>query len=120
MTKGGTSMTFGERLRIRRKELGLTRAELANMVGVTMSAIGNYELNISHPKLEILYKLFDALDTSPNYLFQNRNEEEKSNQSNIIKIKQLKESVMTDILTAKLDTRQLNELKGIITVLNNS
>ena len=35
-------MGFGGRIRERREELGLSRGKLAAMVGVTVSAIGNY------------------------------------------------------------------------------
>ncbi len=63
-------MSFGYRLRTRREAMGMTRAELAEAVGVTTSAIGNYETGISSPKEGILLKLFDSLDTDPNYLYQ--------------------------------------------------
>ncbi len=63
-------MSFGERLRRRREELGLTRAELAERLGVSRSAVGNYETGISAPKEEILLQLFDALQVDPNYLYQ--------------------------------------------------
>ena len=63
-------MSFGQRLRKRREELGLTRDELAEMLGVTRSSIGNYESGVSSPKEEILLRLFDALRTDPNYLYQ--------------------------------------------------
>lgn len=63
-------MNFGDRIKIRREELGLTRSELAQKLGVTSSAIGNYENGISSPKEEILLSLFDALEVDANYLFQ--------------------------------------------------
>lgn len=63
-------MKFGERMQIRREELGLSRAELAALLGVSPSAISNYEKNISFPKEEIILRLFDCLQTDPNTLFQ--------------------------------------------------
>ena len=63
-------MGFGEQLRRRREELGLTRAELADRLGVTRSAVGNYETGVSAPKEEILLRLFDALQVEPNYLYR--------------------------------------------------
>ena len=63
-------MGFGGRIRERREELGLSRGKLAAMVGVTVSAIGNYESGVSFPKEEILLRLFDCLETDPNTLFQ--------------------------------------------------
>lgn len=63
-------MGFGEQLRRRREELGLTRAELADRLGVTRSAVGNYETGVSAPKEDILLRLFDALQVDPNYLYR--------------------------------------------------
>ena len=40
-------MSFGEQLRKRREELGISRAELADRLGVSRSAIGNYETGVS-------------------------------------------------------------------------
>lgn len=63
-------MTFGERIRARRDELHMTRAELASLLGVSVSAISNYETNISFPKEDVVLRIFDCLDTDPNTLFQ--------------------------------------------------
>lgn len=63
-------MNFGTRLRDCRKDICLTRSELAGRLGVSPSAIGNYETGISFPKEEILLRLFNALHTTPNELFQ--------------------------------------------------
>lgn len=63
-------MTFADRLRRRREELGLSRGALAGLLGVSLSAISNYETGVSFPKEETLLRLFDALQTDPNTLFQ--------------------------------------------------
>ena len=63
-------MSFGEQLRRRREEMGISRAELAQMLGVSRSAIGNYETGVSAPKEEVLLQLFDALQVDPNYLYR--------------------------------------------------
>ena len=63
-------MGFGDRLRTRREELGMSRAELAEKLGVSRSAIGNYETGVSAPKEEVLLQLFDALQVDPNYLYR--------------------------------------------------
>ena len=59
-------MSFGEQLRKRREELGISRAELADRLGVSRSAIGNYETGVSAPMEEVLLRLFDALHVEPN------------------------------------------------------
>ena len=63
-------MNFGDRMQQRREALGLTRPQLARRLGLTPSAVSNYEKNISFPKAEVLLRLFDALQTDPNDLFQ--------------------------------------------------
>lgn len=63
-------MKFGDRMQLRREALGLSRAQLAEALGLTPSAISNYEKNISFPKAEVLLRLFDQLQTDPNELFQ--------------------------------------------------
>lgn len=63
-------MSIGQRIRERREELGLSQAELARRLGVTQSTVGNYEAGISSPNGEKLLRLFDCLETEPNYLFQ--------------------------------------------------
>ena len=63
-------MSFGERLRLRREELGMSRMELAEKLGVSRSAIGNYEIGVSFPKEDVLLQLFDALGVDANYLYR--------------------------------------------------
>ena len=62
-------MKFGGRLSELRREAGLTQRGLALKIGVTPSAVGNYEQGVSFPREEVLYRLFDALSCTPNELF---------------------------------------------------
>ena len=50
--------------------MGLTQTELGALIGVTGSAITNYEKETSHPKEQIIYKLMETLNVDANYLFQ--------------------------------------------------
>lgn len=63
-------MSLNSRIKERREELGISRSDLAELIGVTSSAIANYENEISYPKVELLFKLFDALKCDANYLYQ--------------------------------------------------
>lgn len=63
-------MGFGEQMRRRRTELGYSREELAEKLGVTRSAVGNYETGVSAPKESVLLRLFDVLQVEPNYLYR--------------------------------------------------
>lgn len=62
-------MSFGQQLRSRRERLEISRAALAAMLGVTVSAVSNYENGSSFPREEVLLRLFDALHAEPNELF---------------------------------------------------
>lgn len=63
-------MSLSKRLRERREQLGLTQSEVAKLLRITPSAIGNYENGVSTPKADILFRVFDALKCDANYLFQ--------------------------------------------------
>ena len=63
-------MSFGTQLKARREALGLSRGALAERLGVSASAIGNYETGVSFPKEDVLLRLFDALRAEPNTLFR--------------------------------------------------
>ena len=63
-------MSFGEQIRLRRSELRLTRAELAERLGVSPSAVSNYENGVSFPKAEVAFGLCDILDITPRELFE--------------------------------------------------
>ena len=63
-------MNFAQHCRERLEELGISRQQLSELLGVSLSAVSNYETGVSFPKEEILLRLFDALRTDPNTLFQ--------------------------------------------------
>ena len=65
-------MAFKERLKEKRKEAGLSQAELAALVGVTSRTIQNYELGTRKPQnVEVVQKLADVLNTTTDYLLGN-------------------------------------------------
>ena len=63
-------MSFGKRLRDRRKELGYSQGELAEKLGVSLSAVSNYENGLNAMREDVLLRLFRVLDVEPNYLYQ--------------------------------------------------
>ena len=63
-------MSFGQRLRERRKELGISQGELAKALGVSLSAISNYENGQNAMREDVLLRLFRVLNVEPNYLYQ--------------------------------------------------
>ncbi len=63
-------MSFGSRLKELRENKGLKQQELAEILGVKNTAISNYELDISSPKEETMFKIFNFFNVTPNYMFQ--------------------------------------------------
>lgn len=63
-------MSFGSRLKERREALNITQPQLAEMLGVSKGAIGNWETDVNSPRATLLYNLFDILHCDANYLFQ--------------------------------------------------
>lgn len=53
---------FGERLRARRVELGLSQGQLYEKTGITASYISHVERGLGNPSLDIMVQLCDALD----------------------------------------------------------
>ena len=83
-------MSFGSRLKNRREELGLKQSELGQRLGITGSAIGNYENGSSSPKADILYRIFDVLKCDANYLFQDEMRELEIDDCTVPEVKMIK------------------------------
>lgn len=58
-------MTIGEKIKVRRKELGLTTTELGEMIGVQNSAITKYEKGRVELKASQIKAIAEALQISP-------------------------------------------------------
>ena len=60
--------TIGERIRTKRKELGLTQAELGEKLGVTDRAVSKWEQDEGNPDISIVANLATILQVSIDYL----------------------------------------------------
>lgn len=61
-------MFMGSRVKLLRKQKGLTQTELGNLINVTKVSISCYERNTRIPNLETFIDLINVLDTTPDYL----------------------------------------------------
>lgn len=61
---------FGEKLKGKRKEQGLTYQQLAERCHVNHGYIRQLESGSKVPSMPLLFSLCDILETSPNYLFE--------------------------------------------------
>ena len=58
-------MTTGQRIKAARKSAGMTQEELGQKLGVSGSAIAQYETDKRKPKMETLRRIADALGIQP-------------------------------------------------------
>ncbi len=63
-------MSIGSRIKERREALGITQIQLADRLGVSKGAVGNYETDANSPKASVMYKVFEILKCDANYLYQ--------------------------------------------------
>lgn len=74
--EGGKRVTgvvdLGSRVKELRSKLGLSQAELANLVGVTPSTISQVKSNLIYPSLPALLKMAEVLSVEVSSFFQDR------------------------------------------------
>ncbi len=70
-------MTIGDRIKLKRKELGLTQLELGKKLNVTDRAVSKWEQNEGNPDMSIIAPLANALGVSLDYLIMGKDKEEK-------------------------------------------
>ena len=68
MPEGDTDGTIGDKVRMLREQLGLSRAELAEMADVTPGFIAQLENNKTQASLTTIRRIAQCLDVSPCYL----------------------------------------------------
>jgi transcriptional regulator with XRE-family HTH domain len=61
-------MSFSEKLKAARSELGYTQTDLANQAGMCLQSVVNYEKNRVVPRPSTLHRLAEVLHVSTRYL----------------------------------------------------
>jgi len=61
-------LSFGERLKLARKEKKLTQKQLALLINAKHNSISNWENNQNKPDPDTIEQICGALDISPNWL----------------------------------------------------
>ena len=59
---------FGERVKLARKSKGYTQSRLANLIGISTSSVGQFEVGKNKPTVENLIKISEACDRSIQWL----------------------------------------------------
>lgn len=78
--------SLGQKIRSRRKFLGMSQQELANKSGLAMMTIRRYETEEREPTIQTIKKIAHALDVPINYLIPHQSEISGTKNKNIIKI----------------------------------
>ena len=58
----------GNRIKLLRKKKGLNQAQLASAIGLTPSAVSNYEQGTREPNGDTLKAMVEVLETTPDYI----------------------------------------------------
>lgn len=62
-------MTFAEKIRVQRKQRGMDQKEFAELIGVSLRTLTNYETDKARPRTRDAYKrIADSLGVNINYL----------------------------------------------------
>lgn len=85
-------LSFGKRIAILRKELGLSQTDLANQLNTSVSVVSRYELDKMTPSVDTAKKLAQLLNTSVGYLLgENDNAELFKNPEMLKRFKDISE-----------------------------
>ena len=68
-------VTIGDRIKQKRKELGLTQAELGQKLNVTDRAVSKWEQNEGNPDMSLIAPLANVLGVTLDYLITGKQEE---------------------------------------------
>lgn len=112
-------MNYGNRLKSLRNSLDLRQSDMAEILGVSVSAVGNYERCERQPTFEILKKYADHFHVSMDYLLCNSDskftvEEYKSIPHDILETLKTSEFTLQDV---PLTPEQKQRISDIAVVL---
>lgn len=77
-------MEIGERLKLRRNELGLTQDQVAEKLGITRQTMSNWENGRSYPDIERIVRLSDIYQLSLDELLKGDDQMVKHLQENTV------------------------------------
>lgn len=101
-------MAIGDRIKERRKELGLTQEKLGEFSGVNPVQIRRYESNKQIPKISILQKIANALEIDFTELLKDQNIIEYNRKSIVSAIEKIykNDDLIVELIT---DFNKLND-----------
>jgi len=109
-----TNMTIGNRIKTRRKYLGITQVELAERAHVSESVICRIELGVRAPDMALVQRLATALETTAAYLLDGTDPGNASNGNHAERAKQLEQRVEQLEEEVSGGRRMITFLQGVI------
>ena len=98
----------GRRMSKRRKELGLKQYQVCEMIDVNYKYISNLETGRSVPSLDVIMRLCEALQTTPDYLLLGSDKGERI----------ISDNTLIEKISA-LDSKSKAIVSGVIDLLND-
>lgn len=113
-------MTVGERIKRRRKELGLNADQLAERVGVNRATIYRYESDeITNMGTDILIPLAEALRTTPAWILMGGDDNQDDDDDLMASVEKLfDERPEARVLFAKAKKASDEDFKKIVTIVD--
>ncbi|MBP5402545.1 MAG: helix-turn-helix transcriptional regulator [Treponema sp.] len=87
--KGSLSYIIGKNLQIIRKQHHLTQSELAEKIGISVSHVANIESRRASVSLDLVQRILEIFNVSPNDLLLDRNSDNKQNSTTHDKIRKM-------------------------------
>lgn len=110
-------MTIGERIRARRKEIGMSADELGKRLGKDRSTVFRYEKgDIEKVPIDILEPIAEALNTTPQYLM-GWEEVQKNNNTIADIVVRLRSDDEFFNVVSKLNELDSDKLSSLLTLL---
>ncbi|KAA0746302.1 MULTISPECIES: helix-turn-helix domain-containing protein [Bacillus cereus group] len=108
----------GYKIRVLRRENGLTIQELAKLVNLSPSAIGMYERGVRKPDLSLAIKLSKLFNLNVNYFYT---DEEHNEKNAILYLQELIKDVDIELINEKENVKKevLNRANGFCELCNN-
>jgi transcriptional regulator with XRE-family HTH domain len=106
-------MTVGKRIKLRRKELGMSADKLGELIGKNRATVFRYENgDIERMPIDIIEPIAEALMTTPAYLMGWENEQKKNDALADIVLRLRTDDELFDVVNAicNLDREKLSSL----------
>lgn len=114
-------MTLGQRIKLRRKQIGISQKGLSKAVGVSDSSISLWESDHTAPRGENLHELASALQCSPTWILFGDEDKTPESPRQLDDIQQLSENELEMLRLFRVlpESEQLAQMNGMRSRVKN-